>query len=145
VRLECALRIQTVVLDEPTVAMDVESRQPLGDDARSSRRAGKTVLSQQISEADDFGRRFVLMDGRQGRSPDGRRRSSRRCRHAHDPCDAEGRAGESESLQGSRMPSPGRVCPHRVRGSTRDPCAARTIRKRRDIEISGAGRRGVLE
>ena len=83
-----------LVLDEPTVAMDVESRHAFWATMREFASRGKTVLfaTHYLEEADDFADRVVLMaagnivadgaaDGDQG---DGG--------HAHDPRDAAGRA-----------------------------------------------------
>ena len=53
-----------LVLDEPTVAMDVEGRHGvLGDDARASRPRGKTVVfaTHYLEEADAYADRAVLM------------------------------------------------------------------------------------
>ena len=98
-----------LILDEPTVAMDVEGRRAFwAGDARATRRGGKTVLfaTHYLEEADANADRAVLMaHGRdRRRRPDHRDQGSRR--HAHDPRDAPGRRDRR-----ARAASPGSAPP----------------------------------
>ena len=94
---------QLLVLDEPTVALDVEGRQAFWTTMRAFAARGKTIVfaTHYLEEADAYADRAVLMahgaivadgpdDGDQG---DGR--------HAHDPRDAaRGRARRAERAAG---------------------------------------------
>ena len=133
-----------LVLDEPTVAMDVESRHAFWATMREFASRGKTVLfaTHYLEEADDFADRVVLMAaGRSsptGRRPRSRRwwaraRSARRCRTR--------RLDELERLPGvTRAERRGESV---VLACTDSDAAIRALLERfpdaRDIEISGAG------
>ena len=133
-----------LVLDEPTVAMDVESRHAFWATMREFASRGKTVLfaTHYLEEADDFADRVVLMarrHGRRRRAADGDQGDGR---HAHDPRDAAGRrADELERLPGvTHADRRGEAV---VLACSDSDAAIRALLERfpdaRDIEISGAG------
>ncbi len=76
-----------LVLDEPTVAMDVEGRRSFWTTMRELAARGKTILfaTHYLEEADAYADRAVLMAhgrGRRRRAADGDQGDGR---HAHDP------------------------------------------------------------
>ena len=83
---------ELLILDEPTVAMDVEGRRAFWARCARSPRAGKTVMfaTHYLEEADANADRAVLMahGADRRRRPDHRDQGPRR--HAHDPRDAAG-------------------------------------------------------
>ena len=79
-----------LVLDEPTVAMDVESRREFWANMRTFARGGKTVVfaTHYLEEADAYADRIILMarggSSRTARRPRSRRRSG--CGRSAPPC-----------------------------------------------------------
>ena len=135
-----------LVLDEPTVAMDVEGRRALlGDDARASPARGKTIVfaTHYLEEADAYADRAVLMARGRVVADGPTTEIKAHGRLAHDPRDAAG--ADLDALE--RLPGVSRaerrgeaVVLALLRLGRRDPRAARRrIRDARDIEIAGAG------
>ena len=136
-----------LVLDEPTVAMDVEGRHALlGDDARRSPRAARRSLfaTHYLEEADAYADRVVLM----AHGRDRRRRADDRDqgdgRHAHDPRDAARRRRSTTLERAARRHATPSAAARRScsPASTPTPRSARCSPRypeARDIEISGAG------
>jgi ABC-2 type transport system ATP-binding protein len=135
---------ELLVLDEPTVAMDVESRIGFWNAMRTFAAGGKTILfaTHYLEEADEFADRVVLM--------------------AHGEIVADGTPGEIKAMVGNRtiratLPDASLELLERLTGVTRverrgeavvlactDSDAAirallATFPDARDIEISGAG------
>ena len=88
-----------LVLDEPTVAMDVEGRREFWETMREFAARGKTVLfaTHYLEEADANADRVVLMAHGQDRRRRADDRDQGEGRHAHDPRDAAGRATRTSS------------------------------------------------
>ena len=136
-------RPDLLVLDEPTVAMDVEARRAFWASMRDFAARGKTVLfaTHYLEEADAYADRVVLM-ARGRSSPTGRRPRSRRRSAPHDPRDAAGRRPRRlAALPGVRsverrgetviLPAPTPTPPSA-------PCSPR-YPGARDLEVTGAG------
>ena len=133
------------MLDEPTVAMDVESRHAFWTTMRDFASRGKTVLfaTHYLEEADDFADRVVLMahgrivaDGPTDRDQgDGR--------HAHDPRDAAATSTRRRSCGCPGVTHVERRGEAVVLSCTDSDAAIRALLagfpEARDIEISGAG------
>ena len=121
---------ELLVLDEPTVAMDVEGRRAFWTTMREFAARGKTIVfaTHYLEEADAYADRAVLM----AHGRDRRRRADDRDqgdgRHAHDPRDAARRRPRRArgAARASAAPSAtARRCPHLRRLRRRDPRAAR--------------------
>jgi len=83
---------ELLILDEPTVAMDVEARRAFWVAMRRLAAEGRTLLfaTHYLDEADaNADRAILLARGKSSRTA--RRPRSRPCRHPHDPRDARGR------------------------------------------------------
>ena len=134
-----------LVLDEPTVAMDVESRHAFWTTMREFAARGKTVLfaTHYLEEADAYADRVVLM-ARGSIVADGPPTEIKAMvGHAHDPRDAAGASTRrARALPGvTRAERRGEaVVLALLRLGRRDPRArSRAFPDARDIEISGAG------
>ena len=119
-----------LVLDEPTVAMDVEGRRSFWTTMRELAARGKTILfaTHYLEEADAYADRAVLMAHGLDRCRRAAHRDQGDGRHAHDPRDAAGRrpgrAGGAAGRQRRRAPRrSGGAELRRLRH--RDPRAAR--------------------
>ena len=133
-----------LVLDEPTVAMDVESRHAFWATMRSSPR-GRTVVfaTHYLEEADAYADRAVLMARGRVVADGPTTEIKGNGRHAHDPRDVAGADldGELARLPGvTRVERRGEAVDTRLlRLGRRHPCAPRAFPEARDVEISGAG------
>ena len=137
---------ELLVLDEPTVAMDVEGRHAFWTTMRDFAARGRTVLfaTHYLEEADANADR-VVRDGPRARR---RRRAADRDQgdgqHPHDPGDAAGRATVAElaTLPGRQRCRPARRRDHARTAPTPMRPSARcstAIPSASDIEITGAG------
>ena len=137
---------ELLVLDEPTVAMDVEARHAFWTTMRDFAARGKTVLfaTHYLEEADAYADRAVLM-AHGSSSPTARPTEIKATRrHAHDPRDA---ARTPPSSELGLLPGVTHARAPRRRGRARaaptpTPRSARCSPRypeARDIEITGAG------
>ncbi len=125
-----------LVLDEPTVAMDVESRHAFWTAMREFAGRGKTVLfaTHYLEEADAYADRVVLMARRQDRRRRPADRDQGDGRHQDDPGDAA-RASSSSSPRGASGRDPRRAARRGDRAQLQrlrrgDPGAARGVPRR---------------
>ena len=148
-----------LVLDEPTVAMDVEGRRSFWGTMRELASRGKTILfaTHYLEEADTYADRAVLMAGGQDRRGRPDRRDQGDGRGAHDPRDPA-RRRELErarrAARGQRRRAPREAIVLELLGlRPRHPGAAgalsagarhRDRRRRAGGGVPRADRRGVL-
>ena len=136
---------ELLVLDEPTVAMDVEGRHAFWATMRGFAARGKTVVfaTHYLEEADAYADRVVLMAHGRVVADGPTTEIKAHGRHAHDPGDAAGRDARRARARCPASTRPTAAarpsCSTCDDSDARHPRAARALPAARDIEIAGAG------